>query len=195
MARGGTVPVKRFRRKDSNLRSRIQSPLPYHLATPERERPRLKHTARPTHVTWRVRRPLDQVMRTVLAALGLLIVTAACGAYSFPGSTPQTGTVHGTVRVFPCAPVEQQGQICKGLMGRGLELTFTNGGTSTSTTVDANGNYSITLPAATYKVSVKGIARIISGPNPVTVAAGASVEADYQVDSGIRAPGPPAAVS
>ena len=127
---------------------------------------------------------------------GLLLVTAACGAYSFPsGTTQQTGNVHGTVRVYPCAPVEQQGQICNGLIGTGLVISFTNGSATHSATVDSNGNYSIDLPAGTWKVTFKGIARIINGPNPVTVAAGASVEADYQVDSGIRAPGPAAALS
>jgi hypothetical protein len=134
-------------------------------------------------------------MKLLLIA-GLLVVTAACGAYSFPpGTSPQTGNVHGTVRVFPCAPVEQQGEVCNGLIGTGLVINFTNGSQTHGATVDSNGNYSIDLPAGTWKVSIKGIARIINGPNPVTVAAGASVEADYQVDSGIRAPGPATAVS
>jgi hypothetical protein len=127
--------------------------------------------------------------RLVIATL--FLATAACGAYSFPsGSTQQTGNVHGTVRVYPCAPVEQQGQVCNGLIGTGLVIVFTNGTEAHSATVDSDGNYSIDVPSGTWKVSFKGIARIISGPNPVTVAAGASVEADYQVDSGIRAPGP-----
>lgn len=129
-------------------------------------------------------------MRLLLIA-GLLLVTAACGAYSFPSGTAQpTGNVHGTVRVYPCAPVEQQGQVCNGLIGTGLVINFTSGSQTHSATVDSNGGYSIDLPAGTWKVAFKGIARIINGPNPVTVAAGASVEADYQVDSGIRAPGP-----
>ena len=134
-------------------------------------------------------------MRSLLIT-GLLLVTAACGAYSFPtGTTPQTGHVHGIVRVYPCAPVEQQGQVCNGLIGTGLAINFTNGSEAHSATVDSNGGYSIDLPAGTWKVAFKGIARIIDGPNPVTVAAGASVEADYQVDSGIRAPGPATAAS
>lgn len=133
-------------------------------------------------------------MRFVLVA-ALLLVTAACGAYSFPGgTTPQTGNVHGTVRVYPCAPVEQAGQICNGLPGTGLAILFTNGSQTSAASVDANGAYSIDLPAGAWKVSFKGIARIISGPNPVTLAAGASIEADYQVDSGIRAPGPATSV-
>ena len=134
-------------------------------------------------------------MKPILVA-ALLLMTAACGAYSFPtGTTPQTGNVHGTVRVYPCAPVEQQGQVCNGPTGTGMAINFTNGSDTHSATVNSNGDFSIDLPTGTWKVAFKGIARIISGPNPVTVAAGASIEADYQVDSGIRAPGPPAAVS
>ncbi len=134
-------------------------------------------------------------MRLVLVA-GLLLVTAACGAYSFPtGTTAQTGNVHGTVRVYPCAPVEQQGTVCNGLPGTGLAMLFSNGPQTSTAAVDPSGDYSIDLPAGTWKVSFKGIARIINGPNPVVVSAGSSIEADYQVDSGIRAPGPPAAAS
>jgi hypothetical protein len=130
-----------------------------------------------------------------LVISGLLLATAACGAYSFPaGTTAGTGNVFGTVHVYPCAPVEQQGQICNGLAGSGLTIVFTNGSQTDSTTVDSSGHYSIDLPAGTWKVSFKGIARIINGPNPVNVASGGSVEADYQVDSGIRAPGPATAV-
>ena len=134
-------------------------------------------------------------MRVFLAA-GLLLLAAACGAYSFPsGTTAPTGNVHGTVHVYPCGPVEQQGQVCNGLPGTGLAIIFTNGSQTSTATVNPNGTYSIDLPAGTWKVSFKGIARIINGPNPVTVSAGSSIEADYQLDSGIRAPGPPAAAA
>jgi len=132
----------------------------------------------------------------LLVVGGLLAVTAACGAYQFPGgSGAQTGHVSGTVMVYPCAPVEQQGQPCKFTYGAGLQIVFTNGSSVVTTSVDANASYSIDLAAGTWKVSFKGIARIISGPATVTVPAGGSVVANYQVDSGIRAPGPPIAAS
>jgi hypothetical protein len=134
-------------------------------------------------------------MRLLLLAV-LLVVTAACGGYQFPGSsTAQTGHVSGTVRIYPCAPVEQQDQPCKFTYGAGLQIVFTNGSRQASTAVNANAGYSIDLAAGTWKVSFKGIARIISGPPTVTVPAGGSVVANYQVDSGIRAPGPPIAAS
>ena len=126
----------------------------------------------------------------------LVTLTAACGAYQFPGeSTAQTGHVSGTVMVYPCAPVEQQGQPCKFTYGPGLQIVFTNGSSQASTAVNANAGYSIDLAAGTWKVSFKGIARIITGPTTVTVPAGGSVVANYQIDSGIRAPGPPIAAS
>ncbi len=128
-------------------------------------------------------------MRALLLA-GLLAVTAACGAYGFPGqSGNDTGNVHGTVRVHPCAPVEQQGQMCKGLPGVGVDLLFSNGSEARTATVDSSGGYSIDLPAGTWKVTVVGpIARIVSGPSQVSVPGGGSIEADYVVDSGIRVP-------
>jgi len=129
----------------------------------------------------------------VLFATALVAVTAACGGYSFPGSTAaETGTVSGTVAVVPCAPVEQADQPCKGRMGTGLAVGFTSGSNTAYAIVDSNGHYLAQLAAGTWKVSFKGIARIISGPQTVTVPAGGSVTADYVLDSGIRLPGPAA---
>jgi hypothetical protein len=97
--------------------------------------------------------------------------------------------VSGQVQVVPCGPVEPAGQDiapCKSKPAQGLELDFTGDGASASTRTDSSGHYSIELEAGTYKVSVKGYMRIISGPNPLTVKAGTSIVADYVVDSGIR---------
>jgi hypothetical protein len=132
-------------------------------------------------------------MRAPFVAALILAATVACGAYSFPGQSSHTGHVTGAVTVYPCAPVEQQGVPCKGLFGAGLEIVFLNGSESTSVTVDQSGHYATDLDAGTWKVTFKGIARIIKGPNPVTVPAGGSIVADYVVDSGIRAPAPVAA--
>ena len=129
-------------------------------------------------------------MKNLVLALVLLSLTA-CGAYRFPGgSPPGTGTVSGTVMVYPCSPVEQQGGPCKNMPASGFELIFGNAaGASHTATTDSSGAYSITLDAGEWKVSVKGgIARIVSGPETVTVPAGGSVSADYIIDSGIRLP-------
>lgn len=128
---------------------------------------------------------------TLLLVLGLsLLAGAACGAYKFPGGPGAgSGVVSGQVQVVPCGPVEPAGQDilpCKSKPAQGLELDFTGDGRSVSARTDSSGHYSIELEAGTYKVSVKGYMRIISGPNPLTVAAGSSIVADYVVDSGIR---------
>jgi hypothetical protein len=121
-----------------------------------------------------------------LLAVGL----AACGADSVPSGSPaQTGTVTGRVVAVPCAPVERPDQPCSGRPVAGLELTFTNGGTTISSTTDSNGNYSVQLDAGTWNVATKGYMRVIGGPKAVTVKAGETVVANYVVDSGIRIPG------
>lgn len=131
-------------------------------------------------------------MRMFLLAL-VVVGTVACGAYSFPGGAgADTGHVSGTVTVVPCAPVEQQGVPCKGTVGYGLQIVFVNGSQTVTTTVGSSGAYAVDLPAGSWKVAFNGIARIISGPNPVNIPAGGSVVANYVVDSGMRAPGPPA---
>ncbi len=125
-------------------------------------------------------------MRTLLLAL-LIVATAACGAYRFPGgSQAGTGTVTGQVTAVPCAPVERAGQVCAGKPVPGLEIDFTGNGTTVSTRTDSRGDYSVELAAGTWKVTLKGYVRIISGPTTVTVRTGSSVVANYVVDSGIR---------
>jgi hypothetical protein len=154
------------------------------IASPDGERgPRV-------HVT-PVRHPsLDQVMRLLFLA-AVLVATAACGAYQI-GPAAQTGKVSGTVMVTPCAPVELQGQPCKNTYAASLQIVFTSDSNVATTAVDSDGKYSIDVAPGVWKVSFKGIARIISGPTTVTVPSGGSVVADYVVDSGIRVPAPAA---
>jgi hypothetical protein len=130
-------------------------------------------------------------MRNTLLA-GLVLVTAACGAYQFPGESPSpnNGTVSGRVIAVPCAPVQPAGSACTGRPVAGLEIDFTDGATTTAAVTDSNGSYSIALSPATWKVRVKGYMRIISGPTSITVAAGSNVVANYVLDSGIRVPVP-----
>ena len=145
-------------------------------------------------------------MRNVLLG-ALVLVTAACGAYSFPGASPSgTGTVTGTVSVMPCGPLLQvppkqpgppaqpaqppDAVPCRMMPSAGVELSFTSGDRVASALTDSNGRYRIELPEGTYKVSAKNYRRIASGPAAVTVTAGSTITADYVLDSGIRLPVP-----
>ena len=132
-------------------------------------------------------------MRNVLLA-ALVLATAACGAYRFPGSTPvSTGTVTGTVVAVPCFPVESAGALqCGGRPVGGLEIDFAHDGDSASTVTDSTGHYSMTLASETWTVHLVTKMRIISGPSQVAVPASSTVKADYVIDSGIRVPVPQA---
>lgn len=137
------------------------------------------------------------VMKNALLC-ALVLLTAACGAYRFPGASPDTkGTVTGMVTVMPlCGPVQpvpngqpQDSAPCRTKpTAMGVEMDFASaGGGVTSTLTRADGTYRIDLPEGTYKVSAKGYMRIISGPSMVIVKAAHTLTADYVLDSGIRA--------
>ena len=122
-------------------------------------------------------------------------LSAAGGAYTLPcgasSPSPTTGTVSGHVLAVPCAPVEQAGSSCAGKPVSGLELDYVAGTSVVARTVtDGSGNYVVRLAPGTYVVKFGGIMRVISGPTKITVAAGSHIEADYLLDSGIRAPVP-----
>jgi hypothetical protein len=130
-----------------------------------------------------------------LVVLALLVATAACGAYQFPGANPSPspagGTVSGRVLAVPCAPVEQQGSTCVGRAVPKLELDyFTDGVVAATTVTDSGGRYRMSLAPGTYEVKLKTYMRVISGPLRLTVGPGSNLVADYLLDSGIRAPVP-----
>ena len=54
-----------------------------------------------------------------------------------------------------------------------------------TTTTDSSGNYTIDLPAGSWKVSTKNFMQIVSGPTTLTITAGASIVANYTVWSKI----------
>ena len=136
--------------------------------------------------------------------VALVIATAACEGYQFPGPEGGTGTVHGQVTGFACGgwPVQASPHPCPACPPSvkpgvsscggerpvgGFELSFTNGGTSRLTKTDSTGAYSIGVPVGTWKVSAASFGRITDGPQTVDVSSGASIEADYVIDTGIRA--------
>jgi len=140
-----------------------------------------------------------------LLLVAILVGASACGAYHFPGPGSGTGTVSGQVTVYPCGPVEPAAQACmpgpaSNCLPKspndsncgpwpipGIALTFTDGDTSISAKTGSDGFYKVDLPAGTWKVSAAGYMRILSGPNPLSVEAGAQITANYVVDTGIRA--------
>ena len=145
-------------------------------------------------VTSNRRRTLGLVMRRALLG-AVLALTAACGAYTFPGGgsspTPDTGTVSGRVLVVPCAPVEQLGSPCTGKPVAGVEIDYFNGSAVGGRTVtDGSGHYAIRLQPGAYTVVFKNFMRVVSGPTKITIAPGTNLVANYVLDSGIRAPVP-----
>jgi hypothetical protein len=132
-----------------------------------------------------------------LILVALLLTTAACGAYQFPGGsppsspTPEVGTVSGRVLAVPCSPIEESGSTCAGRPVPKLELDYIKDGTvAASTVTDSGGSYLVSLGARTYEIRLKTYMRVISGPLSVTVGPGSTLVANYLLDSGIRAPAP-----
>jgi hypothetical protein len=132
-----------------------------------------------------------------LVVVALLLATAACGAYQFPGGNPssspgpEAGSVSGRVLAVPCAPVEHAGSECVGRPVPKLELDYVKDGAAAARTVtDSGGSYLVSLPPGTYEVNLKSYMRVISGPLKIAVAPGSSQVANYVLDSGIRAPVP-----
>jgi hypothetical protein len=129
-----------------------------------------------------------------VAALATCALLGACGGYRFPGGPePGTGTVSGQVTVVPCAPVEKIQAPCQGKPAPNVALIFiSSSNAQVIAQTDSAGNYAVELKAGQWAVAIKGYMRVISGPSTVTVEAGASVVANYVVDSGIRLPAPAA---
>lgn len=130
-----------------------------------------------------------------LVLVALLLASAACGAYQFPGGnpspSPESGTVSGRVLAVPCAPVEQAGTTCAGRPVPKLELDYIRAGAvAASAVTDSGGSYTVSLAPGTYQVKMKTYMRVISGPLTITVAPGSSQMANYLLDSGIRVPVP-----
>ncbi|MDQ6876559.1 MAG: hypothetical protein M3082_02445 [Candidatus Dormibacteraeota bacterium] len=152
-------------------------------------------------------------MRKVLLVV-ILMSTAACAGYRFPGSENGSGTVSGQVIATGCGPgpaaatvpggpadqpcIADPGPacgakpsnqpVCGGWPVAGLELVFTNEGSSVTAKTDSGGAYSIQLRAGTWAVSTGSMVRILSGPQTLVVGAGASIVANYVVDTGMRTP-------
>ena len=153
-------------------------------------------------------------MRNALLT-GLVLVTAACGAYGFPGASPAaTGTVSGTVlfSAIGCPRFETATRLCPAggpadsappplppcpeygfASGQcpfrpvpDVEIDFTKGAVTAKAVTDSNGVYTVHLAVGTWQVHLTTPKRMIKGPSEVTVAAGSTVTANYVIDTGIR---------
>jgi hypothetical protein len=128
------------------------------------------------------------------ALLGaLLLATAACGGYEFPGQiaspAPEVGAVGGRVIAVPCGPIEPAPNSCAGRTVPGLEIDYVGAACQPCKAItDAQGNYSTELPPGDYNVKLKTYMRVISGPLKLSIAPGVTTTADYVLDTGIRAP-------
>ncbi len=134
-------------------------------------------------------------MRNALAVAGLVLLTAACGAYHFPGNSPspspETAHLSGIVRSVPCAPVEQAGSTCAGRPVASLEIDYVAGNTVVSrAATNSSGMYAVDLRPGTYEVKLVTYMRVISGPTKLTLGAGTRTVANYMLDNGIRVPVP-----
>src|SRR6476646_7964809 len=93
-----------------------------------------------------------------LLLVAILVATAACGAYHFPGTGDGSGTVSGKVTAYPCGPVEpavgscmpgsttdclpkspSDGSSCGPWPMPGVALTFKNGTTSVGAKTTSGG--------------------------------------------------------
>jgi len=134
-------------------------------------------------------------MRNALAVTGLVLLTAACGAYHFPGNSPspspETAHLSGIVSSVPCAPVEQAGSTCAGRPVASLEIDYVAGNTVVSrAATNSSGMYAVDLRPGTYEVKLVTYMRVISGPTKLTLGAGTRTVANYMLDNGIRVPVP-----
>jgi len=130
---------------------------------------------------------------TVLA--GVMLVTAACGAYQFPGDSPSpaaaSARVSGTVLSVPCAPVQQDGATCAGRPVPNLEIDYLRGSAVVAKAMtNKSGVYAVELAPGSYDVALQTYMRVISGPTKLSLRAGTKTVADYMLDNGIRAPVP-----
>jgi hypothetical protein len=108
------------------------------------------------------------------------VVAIPCGGPVQPADQPCVATPK-------FCPPEPAAQGCGEWPVPGLALVFTNGSSSVVTKTDSAGAYSVDLPVGTWGVTSATFARIVSGPQSIVVNGGASIVANFVVDTGIRA--------
>jgi hypothetical protein len=106
----------------------------------------------------------------------------------------ETGRLTGHVSIGPLRPVERVGEPTltpppEVFTSRSINIFAADGATLvTSVKINPNGTYAVTLPPGNYVVNIarSGIDRARNLPKAVTIASGATVELDIDIDTGIR---------
>jgi hypothetical protein len=117
------------------------------------------------------------------------VLLLACGSSTgHPAASPLAeGTISGHVMSGPSCPVVRPGQVCADRPLADVAVEFATDGSRVYTArTDAGGAYQVSLPEAVYRARVLVPRPVVKGPAEVAVRAGASITADYTVDSGIR---------
>ncbi len=131
-------------------------------------------------------------MKNKLALLTLIVAGLILGACStLPGTT---GSLEGKVTIGPVTPVEKAGATPallppEAYTSRGIEILKGNDDKVFKTVnFNADGTYSVTLPAGNYIVrQITGEMYMADGlPTSVTITAGEVTTLDINIDTGIR---------
>ena len=125
----------------------------------------------------------------VIFALVVLVMMLVPGLYPTGG----TGILEGNVTIGPLCPVEpchvSPDVLAQAFEARKIIVTpLDPPGGSITVPIGPTGHYEATLPAGTYRVDINhaGIDRSSQVPATVTVHAGARVQMDISIDTGIR---------
>ncbi|MGI8586527.1 MAG: carboxypeptidase regulatory-like domain-containing protein [Chloroflexia bacterium] len=104
---------------------------------------------------------------------------AVPGEISVKAAAPATATISGTISSTNTGT---------GLSGATVNAHPVGGGTTISTTTDANGNYSLTLPAGSYEIAAADLSALYpvtrNPTNPVTVQDGGSLTVSFGLTEG-----------
>lgn len=140
-------------------------------------------------------RRLGQSARSLLPAVGIVLVTASCGVRPAPSARPpakppgSVARVFGVVTASPACPVERPGHACapRPVGHVRVEARNLRTGLTVSTGTSGGGHYSLRLGKGRYVLSVAATKVFPRCPEViVAVASLAPVRANLQCDSGIR---------
>jgi hypothetical protein len=148
--------------------------------------------------------PIPAQARALCILLAAALAIAGCtrtrgqSASDDDRSAAAYGTLAGRITRGPTSPVSRPGAPSSPVPVAGAELKIVNlkGAVVATARADGNGLYRVALPAGNYRVErsagFSGVARNL--PAMVAINPGGQTRLDVWVDTGIRAPGGPAAI-